>query len=76
MPDSRRSRVDQSLTSSSPSRTLPVRVAHPDQGLHELGLAVALDTGDAEDLARVDVEADVGELGASERVVRARCRAR
>ena len=70
MPASRRSRVDQLVMSSSPSRTLPRdRVPHADQGLDQLGLAVALDPGDAEHLPGVDVEADVGQLGAAERVV-------
>ena len=37
-----------------------VGVTHARSGLDELGLAVALDAGDAEHLAAVDVEADVG----------------
>ena len=42
-------------------------LAHAHDRLDELGLAVALDAGDAEHLAPVDGQLDVGEQVAAER---------
>ena len=50
------------VMSLSPSMTTPLVVGeHADDGLDQLGLAVALDAGDAEHLAGVDGEVDVVE---------------
>ena len=68
MPASRRSRVDQVGDVLPPSSIGPGGAgAHAHDRLDELGLAVALDAGDAEHLARVDVEADVVEQRAAVR---------
>ena len=58
MPASRRLRVVQPVMSSPPSATVPVAARpQPDDALDQLGLAVALDAGDADHLAAVDGEA-------------------
>ena len=50
------------VMSSSPSTTTPLDGwQHADDGLDQLGLAVALDAGDAEHLAGVDGQVDVAE---------------
>ena len=56
MPASRRRRVAQPVMSAPPSSTVPVDGAHAHDRLDQLGLAVALDAGDADDLALVDRE--------------------
>ena len=60
-PASRRCRVSSSVMSRSPSRTVPAGRPHAHDRLDQLGLAVALDPGDAEHLAGVDGQRDVVE---------------
>ncbi len=51
-------RIAAELLAADPDRP-GIHVAHPGDRLDELALAVALDAGDGEDLARVDGEAEV-----------------
>ena len=69
MPDSRRSRVAQcgDVLVGQPDRPGGER-DHADDRLDQLGLAVALDAGDAEHLTGVDREVDVAEHRAADRV--------
>ena len=63
-----RIRLGRPNRSGRPERQLPARRHHPGERAQERALAVALDSGESHDLARLDIEGDVVEAAAAERL--------